>query len=68
MRLSAIDNSSKSSSYPPINPLDNFAAIVEPIISIIKRIEATRVKMPTIKAIPPITSSNPTILHDSTQT
>ena len=34
--------------------------IVEPIISIMNRIEAILVKTPTSNAIPPTTSSNPT--------
>jgi hypothetical protein len=42
-----------------INPPGNMATIVEPIISIIKKIEGILVKTPTNKAIPLITSSSP---------
>ena len=42
-----------------INPPGNMAIIVEPIISIIKKIEGILVKTPTNKAIPLITSSSP---------
>ena len=58
-RLIDIAINNKSSSYPPTKPLDSLAVIVEPIISIMNRIEAILVKTPTSKAIPPITSSKP---------
>src|SRR3954452_13542730 len=59
-RLIDIASNIKSTSYPPTNPFDSLAVIVEPIISIINKIEAALVKTPTSKAIPPITSSSPT--------
>jgi peptidoglycan hydrolase CwlO-like protein len=50
MRLTAIDKSNKSSSYPPTNPFGNLAMIVEPIISIMNRIEAILAKTLTSNA------------------
>jgi len=41
---------------PPINPLDNLAVTIAPIISIINNAEATLVNIPNKIAKPPITS------------
>ena len=58
-RLIDIDINNKSNSYPLTKPFGSLATIVAPRISIINRIEAILVKIPTINATPPITSSNP---------
>jgi hypothetical protein len=45
MRLADIDNTNKGNSHPPTNPF-GIIMIVEPIISIIKRIPAILVRTP----------------------
>jgi hypothetical protein len=52
-----IDIRSNSNSYPPINPLDNLAVTIAPIISIINNEEAILVSIPNKIAKPPMTSS-----------
>ena len=54
-----IDIKGSSNSYPPMNPLDNLAVSIAPIISIINNAEAILVNIPNKIAKPPITSSSP---------
>jgi hypothetical protein len=53
-----MDVRSNSNSYPPINPLDNLAVNIAPIISIINNAEAILVSIPNKIANPPMTSSS----------
>lgn len=61
IKLIIIARYNKSSSYPPINPFDNFTTRIAPIIFIASNTAATLVKTPSNIAKPPMTYKSPII-------